>query len=138
MKKSTPTLTRTPSPDAFRPRFHESAMAQVQGLATYIDDLPLVEGTLHAAPWMSPVANARVLNTDLSATLAAPGVVGVVTAVTGRMQPGRALTAVMPGMAVTEAPAGGEVPAVPVARTVYSRPLSTPRSSIRSSTPRSG
>ena len=86
MKKSTPTptptptLTNTPSPDAFRPRFHESAMAQVQGLATYIDDLPLVEGTLHAAPLMSPVANARVLNTDLSATLAAPGVVGVVTA----------------------------------------------------------
>ena len=68
----TPTLTHTASPDASRPRFHESAMAQVQGLASYIDDLPLIEGTLHAAPLMSPVANARVLNTDLSATLAAP------------------------------------------------------------------
>jgi xanthine dehydrogenase large subunit len=61
-------------------RFHESATAQVQGRASYIDDLPLVEGTLHAAPLMSPVANAQLLNMDLSATLAAAGVSGVVTA----------------------------------------------------------
>jgi hypothetical protein len=65
-------------------------------------------------------------------------VVAVVTAVTGWMPPGRALTAVMPGMVGTAVPAGVVVPGVRVARTVYSRPLSTPRSSIRSSTPRSG
>ena len=63
-----------------RLRFHESATAHVQGRAAYIDDLPLVEGTLHAAPLMSPVANARLLDIDLSDTLAAPGVTGVVTA----------------------------------------------------------
>ena len=51
-------------------RFHESATAQVQGRASYIDDLPLVEGTLHAAPLMSPVANAQLIDMDLSATLA--------------------------------------------------------------------
>lgn len=63
-----------------RLRFHESAAAHVQGRAAYIDDLPLVEGTLHGAPLMSPVANARLLDIDLSDTLAAPGVTGVVTA----------------------------------------------------------
>ena len=66
--------------DSSRPRFHESATAQVQGNANYIDDLPLIEGTLHAAPLMSPVANAQLMALDLSATLTAPGVVGVVTA----------------------------------------------------------
>jgi xanthine dehydrogenase large subunit len=63
-----------------RLRFHESATAHVQGRAAYIDDLPLVEGTLHGAPLMSPVANARLLDIDLSDTLAAPGVTGVITA----------------------------------------------------------
>ena len=63
-----------------RPRFHESAHAQVQGRATYIDDMPLIEGTLHAAPLMSPKANAQLLSLDLAPVLAAPGVIGVVTA----------------------------------------------------------
>jgi len=61
-------------------RFHESATAQVQGRASYIDDLPLVEGTLHAAPLMSPLANAQLVAMDLHQVLAAPGVVGTVSA----------------------------------------------------------
>ena len=61
-------------------RFHESATAQVQGRASYIDDLPLIEGTLHAAPLMSPVANAQLIAMELETVLAAPGVVGTVTA----------------------------------------------------------
>ena len=65
--------------DLSQPRFHESASAQVQGRAQYIDDLPLVEGTLHAAPLMSPLANAQLHSLDPHATLNAPGVVGVVT-----------------------------------------------------------
>ncbi|MFM8575440.1 MAG: xanthine dehydrogenase molybdopterin binding subunit, partial [Limnohabitans sp.] len=72
--------TRFQSHDTSRPRFHESATDQVQGRARYIDDLPLVEGTLHAAPLMSPVANAQLIAMDLAPVLAAPGVVGVVTA----------------------------------------------------------
>ena len=59
---------------------HESAHGHVQGLAAYIDDLPLTEGTLHAAPLMSPVAHGRILSLDLSTVLAAPGVRAVVTA----------------------------------------------------------
>ena len=34
---------------------HESAAAQVAGGATYIDDIPELRGTLHAAPILSAV-----------------------------------------------------------------------------------
>jgi xanthine dehydrogenase large subunit len=61
-------------------RYHESAAAQVQGRANYIDDLPQLEGTLHAAPLMSPLANAQLIDMDLQLVLTAPGVVGTVTA----------------------------------------------------------
>ena len=59
---------------------HESAHLHVQGLATYIDDLPLTEGTLHAAPILSSAANGRILSLDLSAVMSAEGVRAVVTA----------------------------------------------------------
>ncbi|MBC7444443.1 MAG: xanthine dehydrogenase molybdopterin binding subunit, partial [Polaromonas sp.] len=55
-----------PSPAAVSPppvpqaagasRFHESARAQVQGAATYVDDIPELKGTLHAAPILSTIA----------------------------------------------------------------------------------
>jgi hypothetical protein len=38
---------------------HESAHLHVQGQAAYVDDLPLTEGTLHAAPMLSNVALGR-------------------------------------------------------------------------------
>ena len=59
---------------------HESAHLHVQGLATYIDDLPLTEGSLHAAPILSTVASGRILSLDLSAVLSSDGVRSVVTA----------------------------------------------------------
>jgi xanthine dehydrogenase large subunit len=59
---------------------HESAHLHVQGLASYIDDLPLTEGTLHAAPILSNAASGRILSLDLSAVLASPGVQAVITA----------------------------------------------------------
>ncbi len=59
---------------------HESAHLHVQGLATYIDDLPLTEGTLHAAPILSNAANGRILSLDLSAVMSSEGVRAVVTA----------------------------------------------------------
>ena len=40
---------------------HESAPLHVQGLAAYIDDLPLIEGTLHAAPMRSIAAASTVV-----------------------------------------------------------------------------
>ena len=59
---------------------HESARAQVQGLAPYVDDLPEPRGTLHAAPVLSPVAHGQLNGVDVSAALAMPGVRAVVLA----------------------------------------------------------
>ncbi len=64
---------------AFSPA-HESARAQVQGAAHYVDDLPELQGTLHAAPVMSRVAHGRVRSLDARTALALPGVRGIVTA----------------------------------------------------------
>ncbi|MEO8021621.1 xanthine dehydrogenase molybdopterin binding subunit [Polaromonas sp.] len=61
-------------------RPHESARAQVAGSATYVDDIPEVKGTLHAAPILSTVAHGRLRGVDASAALAMPGVRGVVLA----------------------------------------------------------
>jgi xanthine dehydrogenase large subunit len=59
---------------------HESAVAQVAGAVHYVDDLPEVRGTLHAAPIMSTQAHGKLLGVDVSAALAMPGVVDVVLA----------------------------------------------------------
>ena len=59
---------------------HESAVAQVTGNATYVDDIPTLQGTLHAAPILSPVAHGRLRGVDTSAALALPGVRDVVLA----------------------------------------------------------
>ena len=62
------------SPAAGQSIPHESAQAQVAGAATYIDDIPELRGTLHAAPVCSPVAHGQLLGLDASAALAVPGV----------------------------------------------------------------
>jgi xanthine dehydrogenase large subunit len=67
-------------PAVGRSRPHESARAQVSGTATYIDDIPEVRGTLHAAPILSTVAHGRLRGIDAQAALAMPGVHGVVLA----------------------------------------------------------
>ncbi len=71
---------RTVSRAAGVSRHHESARAQVAGGATYIDDIPEVRGTLHAAPICSPVAHGRLRGIDATAALALPGVRGMVDA----------------------------------------------------------
>ena len=60
--------------------FHESAIAQVAGAATYVDDIPEVRGTLHAAPVCSPVAHGILRKFDATAALAQPGVRAVIDA----------------------------------------------------------
>ncbi|MBB3119290.1 xanthine dehydrogenase molybdopterin binding subunit [Pseudoduganella violacea] len=60
-------------------RPHESAELHVLGQATYTDDIPEVQGTLHAALGLSSKAHALIENADLSAVRAAPGVVAVYT-----------------------------------------------------------
>jgi xanthine dehydrogenase large subunit len=61
-------------------RPHESAHMHVAGSAPYIDDLPELAGTLHAALGLSPVAHGRIVAIDLARIQAMPGVVAVLTA----------------------------------------------------------
>jgi xanthine dehydrogenase large subunit len=59
---------------------HESAQLHVCGEALYTDDIPLPEGTVHAAIGLSERAHARVLALALDDVGRAPGVVAVLTA----------------------------------------------------------
>ncbi|KPP84282.1 MAG: xanthine dehydrogenase, molybdopterin binding subunit [Rhodobacteraceae bacterium HLUCCO07] len=59
---------------------HDSAAKHVTGRAEYTDDIPEPGGTLHAYLGLSEVAHGRIVEMDLSEVLAAPGVVGVLTA----------------------------------------------------------
>ena len=68
------------APASGRAQAHESAAAQVAGVAPYVDDLPEVRGTLHAAPILSNVAHGRLRGVDASAALALPGVREVILA----------------------------------------------------------
>ena len=61
-------------------RPHESAHLHVAGAAPYVDDLPELAGTLHAALGLSPVAHGRLLGIDLALLRAQPGVVAVYSA----------------------------------------------------------
>ncbi|RQO61910.1 xanthine dehydrogenase molybdopterin binding subunit [Paucibacter sp. KBW04] len=61
-------------------RPHESAALHVSGEARYCDDLPELQGTLHAALGLSPVAHGRLLSIDLDLLRRQPGVVAVLTA----------------------------------------------------------
>ena len=64
-----------PSPGVGVPHPHESAHLHVAGEATYVDDMPELAGTLHAAFGLSPVAHGRLKTIDLGAVRALPGVV---------------------------------------------------------------
>jgi xanthine dehydrogenase large subunit len=61
-------------------RPHESAQLHVLGQATYTDDIPELQGTLHAALGLSAKAHARITAIDLAPVRASAGVVSVYTA----------------------------------------------------------
>ncbi len=61
-------------------RRHDSAEKHVTGRAEYCDDIAEPQGTLHAYLGTSTVAHGLIKSMDLEAVLAAPGVVGVLTA----------------------------------------------------------
>ena len=63
-----------------RDHAHESAHLHVAGTAAYIDDLPELAGTLHAALGLSPLAHGRLKGIRLDALRALPGVVDVILA----------------------------------------------------------
>ena len=62
------------------PRQHESAELHVLGQATYTDDIPELQGTLHAALGLSSKAHARITAMDLAPVRNSAGVVAVYTA----------------------------------------------------------
>ncbi len=59
---------------------HESAHLHVTGQATYIDDLPELENTLHLAVGFSKCAKGKITQFDLNAVRQADGVYAVYTA----------------------------------------------------------
>jgi xanthine dehydrogenase large subunit len=59
---------------------HESAALHVSGEAIYTDDIAELRGTLHAALGLSRHAHARIVEMNLDAVRAAPGVIAVLTA----------------------------------------------------------
>jgi xanthine dehydrogenase large subunit len=61
-------------------RVHESAVLHVRGAAPYVDDVPEVQGTLHAAFGLSQKAHAKIVSMDLDAVNNSAGVVAVLTA----------------------------------------------------------
>jgi len=67
-------------PACGQPLAHESAQAQLLGLAPYVDDMPELQGTLHAAPILSPLAHGCLRGVDVTAARALPGVRTVVLA----------------------------------------------------------
>ena len=74
-------ISKPPAPQAAGVSHpHESARAHVAGAATYVDDIPEIRGTLHAAPILSTVAHGRLLGVDTAAALAMPGVRDVILA----------------------------------------------------------
>ncbi|MFI4931221.1 MAG: xanthine dehydrogenase molybdopterin binding subunit [Burkholderiales bacterium] len=80
------TTTRRPTLCVGVPHPHESAHLHVAGEATYVDDMPELAGTLHAALGLSPVAHGRLDALALETVAALPGVVDVFSA---RDIPGR-------------------------------------------------
>ena len=77
---SSPHVPAAPGRASGVSRPHESARAQVAGCATYVDDIPEIKGTLHAAPILSTVAHGRLRGVDAATALTMPGVRGVVLA----------------------------------------------------------
>jgi xanthine dehydrogenase large subunit len=74
-------MTRAvPQAAAGVPHPHESARLHVSGEAIYVDDIPVLAGTLHAALGLSDKAHALVKAIDLTAVRRAKGVVAVLTA----------------------------------------------------------
>ena len=64
-----------------KPIAHDSAALHVSGAATYIDDIPEVESTLHVAPGFAKEgAKGKIKSINLDAVKAAEGVVCVLTA----------------------------------------------------------
>ncbi len=74
-----PVINTAPWTAVGLPLAHESAALHVLGQATYTDDIPEVQGTLHAALGLSSKAHAKIVALDLAPVRASAGVVAVYT-----------------------------------------------------------
>ena len=80
MKIESSELMNSSAPERVGVSFlHESADLHVTGAATYTDDIPELQGTVHVALGLSQKAHARLLNVNLDAVRQAPGVIAVLT-----------------------------------------------------------
>jgi xanthine dehydrogenase large subunit len=52
----------------------------VRGESVYLDDIPVVNGTLYASVFDSPMAHGKIISLDITTALAMPGVVRIFTA----------------------------------------------------------
>jgi xanthine dehydrogenase large subunit len=81
MNKQTEPFLKQSTVDAWaevgKSRPHESAALHVLGEATYTDDIPELQGTLHAALGLSQKAHAKIRSINLDTVKSAPGVVAV-------------------------------------------------------------
>lgn len=80
MTQSSDLVTPTKSAKAGQSLAHESAHLHVTGQATYIDDLPELQNTLHLAVGLSQCAKGKIIQFDLDQVRAAEGVYAVFTA----------------------------------------------------------
>ena len=55
------------------------SITHVRGESIYLDDIPLLQGTLFGAAFGSPVAHGKIINLDISAAKKLPGVVRIFT-----------------------------------------------------------
>jgi xanthine dehydrogenase large subunit len=58
---------------------HADAYGHVTGSTRFIDDIPLIAGTLHAVPFVSPIASGSITAIRFDEALLVPGVVNVLT-----------------------------------------------------------
>lgn len=79
-KQAEPFLVQAVGAQVGRDRAHESAHLHVAGEATYVDDIRELDGTLHAALGLSPIAHGVLKGIDVERLRAEPGVVAVFTA----------------------------------------------------------
>jgi len=80
MNKQAEPFLIEPAAQVGRDRAHESAHLHVAGEATYIDDIRELDGTLHAALGLSPVAHGVLKAVDVARLRGEPGVTAIFTA----------------------------------------------------------
>lgn len=74
-------MTVKPSPSPLhQPGPHESGYRHASGEARYVDDLPMLPGTLVCTIFTSPIARGKISSLDVSRARTSPGVAAVLTA----------------------------------------------------------